>query len=124
MRKYYAQRGARTHDPEIKSLPTELAGLLQPAGMLSVHGRATHETNGQPPANLLSASPHLCAVSVPQLVSAFGCKPKGWWFKPTQGRDPPFLREVFQPTTCFRMLSKCSSRSEEHTSELQSHLNL
>src|SRR4029434_7585451 len=49
MRKYYAQRGARTHDPEIKSLPTELAGLLQPAGMLSVHGRATHETNGQPP---------------------------------------------------------------------------
>src|SRR4029434_2036578 len=53
MRKYYAQRGARTHDPEIKSLPTELAGLLQPAGMLSVHGRATHETNGQPPANLL-----------------------------------------------------------------------
>ena len=26
-------------------------------------------------------------VSVAQSVSAFGCKTKGWWLKPTQGRS-------------------------------------
>src|SRR4029434_7253809 len=80
-------------------------------GMLSDHGR--NEARDKRPTSCLPVgrtlkpcvSPQPCAVSVAQLVSAFGCSPKGWWLKLTQGRDPPFLREVFQPTTCFRMLS-------------------
>ena len=34
-------------------------------------------------------------ASVAQLVSAFGCLPKGWWFKPTRERFSFYLAHTF-----------------------------
>ena len=34
-------------------------------------------------------------ASVAQLVSAFGCYPKGWWFKPTRERFSFYSAHTF-----------------------------